>query len=675
MKFVPLLVHSGTTSTIFFLVPEGATKLAGAIQCNVELFDRTTIERMRRQFRDLFSGIVANPEARLSELALLSEAERHAVVVEWTATESEYPEEESLAELFEETARRSAEAVAVVYDESFVSYGELERRSNRVARYLRRCGVGEEALVGLCVERSVSMVVGMLGILKAGGAYVPLDPDYPTERLEFMFADSEARVVVTQKSLRERLPASDGVRVVSLDEDWATIEEESSEPLGSVTRGDNLAYVIYTSGSTGQAKGVSVTQRAVSRLVFNTNYIRLGSEERVAQASTASFDAATFEIWGALLHGGCLVGVTKEELLSPEELSRRIGEQRVSAMFVTTALFNQLASEKGLRWTSVRQVLFGGEAVNPSWVRRVLEQGAPERLLHVYGPTESTTFASWHLVESVEETATTIPIGRALSNTQVYLLDRNLKPVPMGVVGELYIGGPGLAREYLKRPELTAEKFVPDAFSVAGGHRLYRTGDLCRWLPEGELEFLGRFDQQVKLRGFRIELGEIEAVLRKHPSVREAVVLAREDLPGGKRLVAYLVAAPGKQEGDGGISDLRRFLKGKLPDYMVPSAFVFLDRLPLTATGKVDRKALAAPVGSGVERGERLCSTAQPRGAGTRTALVRGLRRQPVGNPQQFLRAGRSFSFGDAAHLPGAGGVPGRAAAGGALRVADRGWA
>jgi amino acid adenylation domain-containing protein len=357
-------------------------------------------------------------------------------------------------------------------------------------------------------------------------------------------------VVVTQKSLRERLPSGVGARVVSLDEDWGWIEEESAEEVKSGAGGESLAYVIYTSGSTGRAKGVGVTHRAISRLVNETNYIELGSEDRVAQASTSSFDAATFEIWGALLRGGCLVGVRKEELLSPEELSQRVEEHGVSAIFVTTALFNQLVSEKRLLWRRVKTVLFGGQAVNPHWVRRVLEQGGPGRLLHVYGPTETTTFATWHLVESVKETARTIPIGRGISNTRIYLLDWSLNPVPVGVAGELYIGGPGVARGYLNRPELTAEKFVADPFGEPGG-RLYRTGDLCRWQSEGEVEFLGRYDQQVKLRGFRVELGEIEAELVKQPGVREAVVVLREDTPGQKRLVGYVVAGEGREKAEG----------------------------------------------------------------------------------------------------------------------------
>src|SRR3990172_3746196 len=441
------------------------------------------------------------------------------------------------------------------------------------------------------MERSLEMVVGILGILKAGGAYVPLDPTYPKERLAFMLEDTHVPVLLTQERLVSGLP-QDGATVVCLDVDWEVIAQESEESLVSGATAENLAYVIYTSGSTGRPKGISVPHRAVNRLVFNTNYVKLEPSDRIAQASNSLFEGATFEIWGALLRGARLFGITKDVALSPQDFSVQIREQGISVLFLTTALFNQIASEVPWAFNSVRHLLFGGEAVDPKWVKEVLKNGSPKRLLHFYGPTESTTFTSWYLVQDVPEGAITIPIGRPISNTQIYLLDSHLQPVPVGVPGELHIGGDGLARGYLNQPELTADKFIPNPFSEGPGERLYKTGDLARYLPDGDTEFLGPIDHQVKVRGFRVEPGEIEAVLGGHPAVREVVVMAREGVPGDKRLVAYVVPVQGQAPAAG---ELSQFLKEKLPEYMVPSAFVMLDMLPLTPNGKVDRRALQAP--------------------------------------------------------------------------------
>src|SRR3990172_5603493 len=458
------------------------------------------------------------------------------------------------------------------------------------------------------MERSLEMVVGILGILKAGGAYVPLDPTYPKERLAFMLEDTHVPVLLTQERLVSGLP-QDGATVVCLDVDWEVIAQESEESLVSGATAENLAYVIYTSGSTGRPKGISVPHRAVNRLVFNTNYVKLEPSDRIAQASNSSFDAAIFEIWGALLHGARLFGITKDVALSPQDFLVQIREQGISVLFLTTALFNQIASEVPWAFNSVRHLLFGGEAVDPKWVKEVLKNGSPKRLLHVYGPTESTTFASWYLVQEVPEGAITIPIGRPISNTQVYLLDSHLEPVPVGVPGEMYIGGDGLARGYLNRPELTADKFIPNPFSEGPGERLYKTGDLARYLPDGDIEFLGRIDHQVKIRGFRVEPGEIEAVLGGHPAVREVVVMAREDVPGDKRLVAYVVPVQGQAPA---AIELRHFLKERLPEYMVPSAFVMLDMLPLTPNGKVDRRALPKPDGLHAETDESYVAPRTP---------------------------------------------------------------
>jgi amino acid adenylation domain-containing protein len=372
------------------------------------------------------------------------------------------------------------------------------------------------------------------------------------------------------------------------------LQAESLPNPQSSTRADHLAYVIYTSGSTGKPKGVAVPHRAVVRLVKNTNYVTLDRSDVIAQASNASFDAATFEVWGALLSGARLVIIDRQTMLVPERFAAALREQGVTTLFVTTALFNQMAREAPGAFGGLRQVLFGGEACDAKWVRSVLEHEPPQRLLHVYGPTENTTFTTWELVERVAWDATSVPIGRPISNTRVYVLDRYFNPVPVGVAGELYVGGEGLAREYVNRPELTGEKWVPDGLSGEAGARLYQTGDVCRWLQDGRLEFVGRRDDQVKLRGFRVELGEVEAALAEHPVVADAVAMVREDEPGDKRLVAYVV---GRANEAVSVPELRDYLKDRLPGYMMPSAIVLLDAFPLTPNGKVHRAALPVPGG------------------------------------------------------------------------------
>ena len=458
--------------------------------------------------------------------------ERRQQLLDWNRTERDYPREACVAELFERQVRRAPEAVAVEYGDERLSYGELNERGDRLAHHLRSLGVGLEVLVGLCVERSAAAVVGMLGILKAGGAYVPLDPEYPAERLAFMLADTEAPVVVTQSKLLDRLPGTNA-RIVCLDRDWPVIEGCSAQDPASGATAENLAYVIYTSGSTGIPKGVQVTNRAINRLVCNTDYVQVGPADRFAQVSVISFDAATFEIWGALLNGARVVGVAREVSLNPQEFAVALKESGITVLFLTTALFNHMAREAPGAFKTLRYVLFGGEAVDPGAVRAVLrDDGAPRHLLHVYGPTEVTTYSTWHHVTGLDESAVTVPIGRPIANTTAYVFDEHRAPVPVGVVGELYLGGDGLARGYLKRPELTAKHFVENPFGTQAGGRLYRTGDWVRYREDGAIEFVGRRDNQVKLRGFRIELGEIEAALRRQAQVSDAVVVVREDTPG-----------------------------------------------------------------------------------------------------------------------------------------------
>jgi amino acid adenylation domain-containing protein len=565
---------------------------------STDLFDDSTITRLMKHFHNLLAGGVADPVRRISELPLCDAAELHQLLTEWNDTQTAYPREACIHELFAAQAARTPDAVAIEAGEQTLSYRTLDERSSQLANYLRAAGVGPDTLVGLFTDRSPLTVIGMLGILKAGGAYLPLDTSYPKSRLAFMLEDAQAPVILTQQHLRSALPET-SAQVICLDADQDRLSRESTEPPGCNTGPENLAYVIYTSGSTGQPKGVAVPHRAVVRLVVETDYVQLDASDRIAQVSNMSFDAATFEIWGALLHGGRLVIITRDLALSPVEFAAQLKAARVTTLFLTTALFNLLAREVPSAFSSLRQVLFGGEAVDPQWVRAVLQNGPPQRLLHVYGPTESTTYASWHLVSAVPEDAVTIPIGRPIANTQIYLLDRHRNPVPVGVPGELCIGGDGLARGYLNRPALTAEKFIEWAVAtdrgprtMDRGQRLYRTGDLARFLPDGSIQFLGRTDHQIKLRGFRVELGEIEAALAAHPDIQESIVILRNEADGDKRLVAYFVAA---QQPAPSVSELRQYLLRRLPDYMVPAAFVSLVALPLTPNGKVDRGRLPAP--------------------------------------------------------------------------------
>ena len=591
LKLRPVALEHGSAQVdLTLMMKDTPSGLVGSIVYATDLFDESTILRLAGHYERLLEGIVADPGCRISELPLLGAAEREELVVGWSGTRRDYPREAGIHELFEEQAARTPEAVAIEYGQLRLSYRELNERANRVARYLRRHGVGPEVMVGLCVERGLELVVGVLGIVKAGGAYVPLDPEYPAARLSFMLEDTATPVLLMQEKLRERLPAYGG-RVIALDTQWEEIEQESADDLKVAAGGRDLAYVIYTSGSTGRPKGTCIEHRSVVRLVKNTNYIELGPEEVVMQFAPISFDASTLELWGALLNGAKLA-VCPAGVLSLEELGRFIRDRGVSTLWLTAALFNQMVDLQLDSLRGVRQLLAGGEALSVAHVRRMLEVIGSGRLINGYGPTENTTFTCCYVMTADTRIENTVPIGRPIANTQVYVLDRHLQPVPVGVYGELYIGGDGVARGYLNRPELTAEKFVADPFDATGAGRLYRTGDLVRWLPDGNLEFVGRIDNQVKVRGFRIELGEIEAVLNQQPQVREAVVVVREDVPGDKRLVAYVVAEGGEVEL---IERLREQLRASLPDYMMPSAFVTLEGLPLTPNGKVDRKALPAP--------------------------------------------------------------------------------
>ncbi|HEX5724711.1 MAG TPA: amino acid adenylation domain-containing protein, partial [Longimicrobiaceae bacterium] len=563
--------------------------LRGGLNYSTDLFERGTIERMLGHLARVLEQVAADADVRLSRLALTGPEERARVVEEWNRTERAYPRGVCVHELFEAQVRERPDAVALAWGDAELTYRELDARANRLANHLVRLGVGPDARVGVLLERSAELIVSILAVLKAGGAYVPLDPSYPPERLRLMLADSSVRVLLSRSDLAGAVEAG-GLAVVHLDQAADALASEPVEAPRSGATAENLAYIVYTSGSTGKPKGVMVAHRHVVQLVCETDYVQIRPGDRIAQASNAAFDALTFETWGAFLNGATLVGIPRDVLLSPPALHRMLREERITTLYQTTALLNQLSRELPDVFAPLREVLFGGQAVDADSVRRLLKAGKPQRLLHMYGPTETTAWCSYENVEHVAEDALTVSVGRATGNQRIYLLDPALNPVPVGVPGEAYVGGDGVVRGYLDRPGLTAERFLPDPFVVEPGTRMYRTGDRLRWKVDGRLEFIGRVDEQVKVRGFRIEPGEIEATLTAHAHVHEARVIVREDEPGEQRLVAYVV-------GEAEAEALREHLRLSLPEYMVPSAFVALERIPLTPNGKLDRKALPAPEG------------------------------------------------------------------------------
>ncbi|HEX8820244.1 MAG TPA: amino acid adenylation domain-containing protein, partial [Archangium sp.] len=558
--------------------PEG---FRGTIDYNVDLFDTSTVARLFDHLRVLLEAATANPDQHLSTLPLLSEAERNQVLVQWNDVRVEYPRDACAHQLFEAQARRTPDALAVQLGNDTLTYRQLDSRANQLAWHLRSLGVGPEVRVGLGVERSFEMLVGILGILKAGGAYVPLDPAYPKERLSFMLKDSAVPLLLTQQALRSVLPI-DGQRVLCLDSDWSTIAAQPEHAPSSSVLPDNLAYVIYTSGSTGTPKGTLLHHRGLCNTALSTVTAHgFHPDSRVLQFAAFSFDASVCEVFSTLLAGACLVLASREDLLPGAPLVSLLTSQRVSAVTLTPSVLAQLEPQQ---LPSLRTLISAGEACSPE----LLSRWAPGRsFLNAYGPTEVTICAS---ITGALRPGQPLSIGRPLPNVQLFVLDANLLPVPVGIPGELYVAGPGLARGYLGRPELTAEKFVPNPFSSDGG-RMYRTGDKVRLLSDGQLEFLGRLDSQVKLRGFRIELGEVESALLSHPSIHQAAVVLREDSPGNKRLAAYVVPASGQSLD---ASALHQHLKARLPEYMVPSAFVPLAALPLSSSGKLDTAALPA---------------------------------------------------------------------------------
>ncbi|NJM72004.1 MAG: amino acid adenylation domain-containing protein, partial [Scytonema sp. RU_4_4] len=570
-------------------IVEGNSSVFGTFKYNTDLFDRSTIERMASHFENLLSAIVDNPQQLVSELPLLSAAERHQLLVKWNDTTREYPQDKCIHQLFEEQVEKTPDEIALVYEHQQLSYKDLNKRSNQLAHYLQSLGVGPDVIVGLCVERSIEMVVGLLGILKAGGAYFPLDPSYPQERLAFMIEDAQVPLLLTQESLVDDL-AQTGTEILVFEDLSEVLSALSDHTPNCAANSRNLSYVIYTSGSTGTPKGVMVEHRSIcNHMLWMKATFGLSSDDKVLQKTPFSFDASIWEFYAPLIAGGQLIVAQPGGHSDGNYLIQSVLQQGVTIVQLVPSLLNVLLEQKGLEnCRSLKHVFCGGEQLRHDLQQKFFAR-VSSALHNFYGPTEACIDATWWTCQEIEGDSV-VPIGRPIANAQIYVLDSHLQPVPIGVAGELYIGGAGVARGYLNRPELTAQKFIANPFSDDPQARLYRTGDFGRWRADGNIEFLGRIDSQVKLRGFRIELGEIEAVLSSHPHIQQAVAIATEDVYSQKRLVAYVVS----QEETLNTNQIREFLQQQLPAYMVPSAFVILDTIPLTANGKIDRLALRA---------------------------------------------------------------------------------
>jgi amino acid adenylation domain-containing protein len=611
-------------------------------QCLTSIGPLRICRYMQTALEALAEALEHDPGRPVSRFNILSQAERRQIMHDWNDTARDYPQEKCIHEFFEEHVQRTPQALAILHEGQQLTYAEVNQRSNQLASYLRQQGIRPEMLVGICLERVPEMLVGILGILKAGAAFVPMDPAYPAERLRFMQQNAGLAIMLTHQNHQQKMHGD--VRVVYLDQDWqqiATCSRENPAPLATL---DNLANMIYTSGSTGFPKGVIVEHRQLlNQVMWCADLLGVNSRDRILQKASITFDTSMMETLLPLFAGATIIWAGPGGERDPEYLARLIPEQGVTFMdVVPTWLDSVLDYTNKDAWSSVRAVSIGGEALSLALARKFQEQSqAP--LWNCYGPTETTVQSTAWLCDLGQEK---IFIGRPIANTQAYVLDKSMNPVPAGVPGELYLGGAGLARGYWGRGDLTAERFVPDGLSGRMGERIYRTGDLVRWLPDGNLEYLGRLDHQVKVRGFRIEVGEIEAALLDFSEVDQALVTVREDTVGDKRLVAYIVTRPdgaATNNGNGSgqelrINELREHLLTRLPDYMVPSAFMQLEKFPLSRHGKIDREKLPEP-------GKELCGQeyVAPRNA-TEEALCRlwqeVLRLEHVGSHDNFFRIG-----------------------------------
>ncbi|HEU4884065.1 MAG TPA: amino acid adenylation domain-containing protein, partial [Longimicrobium sp.] len=572
-------------------------QMPGMVEYTTDLFDDSTIARMVAHLRVLLDEACAHPDVPVSRLEMTSPEER-ATLLDWGVNEPPYPADATLPALFAAQVAARGDAVAAEFEDATLTWRELDERSSRTARYLAKLGVRPGTSVGLATENSARMVTGLLGIIKAGGTAVPLDPGYPADRLAFMVEDTKSGVIVTEGDALGWMADREGATVVRLDADWSAIAHESPAPFDSPAGPNTVAYIIFTSGSTGTPKGVRIPHRAIARMATEGGVAPITAADRVAQQSSLSFDSSLWEIWGALLNGAALVNVSRDFILSARGYADALKEKRIGIAFLTTQLFNQLVRDTPDVLGSLHTVVFGGEKTDPGAVRACLAGDRPALLVNAYGPTEGTVYTTFFPIESVAEDATTVPIGRPIPGTRVYVLSPGGGMAGVGVPGELVVGGDRVALGYLDRPELTAQRFVADPWAPGG--TMYRTGDRVRWTAEGVLEFVGRMDDQVKVRGFRIELGEVENVLRQHPALRDAAVAARDDGGAERKLVGYVIPAGDEPTA----SELRGWMKERLPEYMVPTLFVTLDALPLTPSGKVDRKALPSPEGRRLEAGE-----------------------------------------------------------------------
>jgi amino acid adenylation domain-containing protein len=606
--------HSPFDLSLFLRERDG--NYIGYIEYSTDLFNCDRIERLAGHFQKLLEGIVGDPDQPISRLPILNEQERHQILVEWNDTDAGYPQDQCIHELFEAQVERTPDAIALEFEDQQVTYRDLNRRANQLAHYLMSLGIGPEKLVGICVERSIELVVALLGILKAGGAYVPLDPTYPEERLRFMLEDSQVSVLLTQEKLVEerrwkavlspsaalRINSVEGmkdgdpqssildrqVRIVYLDRDLPKTEHQSDENPTTHIDSHNLAYVIYTSGSTGKPKGVQIEHRSVVNCLCSIDReIDLSQRDAWLAVTTISFDIAALELYLPLTRGARIIVANKDESIDPVQLSARLKSSRATVIQATPSLWKPLV-ELGSESKSGIKILCGGEALSRQLADQLLDHSSS--IWNLYGPTESTI---WSTVAKVAAEERPISIGRPIANTLIYILDAHLQPVPIGIPGDLYIGGDGLARGYLNRPELTSEKFVTNPFNNNPHSRLYRTGDRAKYLADGNVEFLGRDDNQVKIRGHRVELEEIENILNRHPGVKESVIVARDRAPSGeKHLVAYVVLDKALVAD---LNDVRRFLTTKLPAFMIPNILMTLDALPLMPNGKIDRSKLPSP--------------------------------------------------------------------------------
>ncbi len=575
------ICNGGSKLDLMIVVDDRGDSLGGPITYNPDLFDSATIRRMIGHWQTLLAAVATNPHTRIADLPLLTEEERSKVLVEWNNAATEFPASTCLHQLIEAQVERTPHAVAVMYGQDRLTYQELNHCANQLANHLRKRGVGPEVRVGICLDRSTQMMIGLLGILKAGGAYVPLDPEYPRERLAFMIQDSGVECLITEGSLDQLLTDYCG-KLIYIDRDWSLISQEHRENPSSSVKSEHLAYVIYTSGSTGKPKGVQISHRALVNLLTSMQARPgLTQDDRLLAVTTISFDIAALELYLPLTVGACCVMASRDTSSDGRQLWRVLQNHDITVMQATPSAWKLLV-DAGWTGNPNLKILCGGEAMSRDLAKELMARASS--VWNMYGPTETTVWSATHQVTSADDA---IPIGRPIANTTMYVLGGNLQPVPIGLIGELYIGGEGLARGYLNRPELNADKFIPSPFGCEARAWLYKTGDLARYRPDGNIECLGRTDTQVKVRGFRIELEEIECALRQHPAVVDACATVREDTPGDLRLAAYVT--PLQQPAS--LNDIRGFLKEHLPSHMIP-VLSSLDKLPLTPNGKLNRHAL-----------------------------------------------------------------------------------